>query len=210
MDPQTPQTKVLHPIFVDCCANQNGRYTVDRSFVKNGWRYATDGRIVVRESTDELETKVPLDCPPFPDCSSLAWTDPVIGIMKLPDAIDECVRERCECCRGSAAIECADPNCDFRHECACETGYHESEAADFYEILDGKLAVRISAVYLRLLIKHGIKDVELVKTDPQYVIRFNCAGAAITGLLSCGAFDEVARLGVALVVNRIVYKSLPC
>ncbi len=39
------------------CAEEDGRYGLSRPWSKDGWRYATDGRIVVRVPTDEPDSE---------------------------------------------------------------------------------------------------------------------------------------------------------
>lgn len=38
------------------CADADGRFPLSKPWVKDGWRYATDGRIAVREPTDEPDS----------------------------------------------------------------------------------------------------------------------------------------------------------
>lgn len=59
---------MIHPIFQQCCADEGGKYGIDKPFVQRGYLYATDGRIVVRMKSTEAS-----DNGMFPACHDLPW-----------------------------------------------------------------------------------------------------------------------------------------
>ena len=38
------------------CAEEDGRYPISKPWIHDGWKYATDGRIIVRQWTDEPDS----------------------------------------------------------------------------------------------------------------------------------------------------------
>lgn len=84
------------------CSEEDGRYGLSKPWVKDGWKYATDGRIAVREPTDEPDSNrpmyaelaglfagrcdVPDDAPAVPthDGKGTDWEEPACCVSEYP------------------------------------------------------------------------------------------------------------------------------
>lgn len=84
------------------CAVEDARYLISKPWIKDGWRYATDGRIAVREPTDEPDSMwriydeavalfagrcdVPGDAPAVPthDGKGKDWEEPACCVSEYP------------------------------------------------------------------------------------------------------------------------------
>lgn len=62
----------LHPIFNDCVARYESRYSMMTPWVAGGYRYATDGRICVRQKTNDPNTPTKSG-EKRPDPATLDW-----------------------------------------------------------------------------------------------------------------------------------------
>lgn len=67
------------------CANDGSRYAMSTPFVRRGFIYATDGRIIVRMTTDEGDTKQRPKSPQIPDVESLGWDEPTTTPQPWPE-----------------------------------------------------------------------------------------------------------------------------
>jgi len=94
------------------CGTSGGRFDLDKPFIRDGWRWATDGWIVVRMPTTDADTegrypKIESLFEGFPGCDH-DWPDwPQSPI-------------RCRKCRtGKVLVACQTCNGEGEHECAC-------------------------------------------------------------------------------------------
>lgn len=84
------------------CAEEDGRYPLSKPWVKGGWRYATNGRIAVREPTDDpaslwdfydvgavfairpLANEKALAVIPTHDGTGTSWEEPACSVANDP------------------------------------------------------------------------------------------------------------------------------
>lgn len=137
-EPTTQQV----PDITAFCAEEDGRYIISKPWVDDGWRYATDGRLVVRVPTpDEDDTPTP----PQAErqlVNASAWfadlypVEPAHCTEPFPkhdgrtftQACDnEAHEKKCPACIGSGTCHC--PSCDNAHDCPkCDgRGYRKVE-----------------------------------------------------------------------------------
>ena len=112
------------PYITVFCAEEDGRYRISKPWVKSGWRYATDGRVVVRvpapgepdESGDrlldgghwfgEFNFHAARCTEPFPAHDG----------RTIEQACDnEAHMKECPDCNGSGTCRC--PRCEHPHDC---------------------------------------------------------------------------------------------
>ena len=172
----------LHPIFKECCLKTSTRYAMDHPFSQGGYWCATDGRILVRQKTDEPDSDGK-----YPDTASVWRADELYEPEPMPlDVTAECKNcdgsetQKCEECQGTGECVC---RCDHEHECGycdgrgswdcrCNLGKHYD--AGTYLIAGG---------FVRLILKHGglifqPKDKAANKTPFRFTI-----GDSIEGLV---------------------------
>lgn len=195
---ETEKTVDLHPIFAACVGMFGGSYRTDRPFTRNGYHYATDGRLVVRCPRRDGEPE--LDARDTPNPSTLPWSadlydptphDPPHG----PDVEHECRECRgkgtraCDECEGDGVVVCeyghyhTCPECNGDpkpHACAdCDgTGVRRDPVALL--VADG---MYIGSNYGRLLHEHGAKLYLPRAQSPHNPLRFVIPGTDIDGLL---------------------------
>ncbi len=108
------------------CDPDSSRYSIQTPFVQAGFRYSTDGRVLVEVPAPGE----PDSCEPdkrYPQCAPLLnGFELVKEFHPLPDAPD------CNDCHGSGYSDCKDCGGRGEHECSC--GHeHECQSCD-----DGK------------------------------------------------------------------------
>jgi transcription elongation factor Elf1 len=119
------------------CEVDSVRYSIDKPFVINGYRYATDSRVLVRVPCDEPDSVTPLPVPrsagelfakfPGERARWRPWPEPeyLSGKIECPTCsgrgLVEC--RRCDACSGKGEIECRE--CGQSKECAACGGYGE-------------------------------------------------------------------------------------
>lgn len=121
-----PQAPDLTPF----CADERGRYAIDRPWVNSGWRYATDGRLVVRVPAPGAhdEPEPPALEPQLVHADE--WFGEMYGfdegrcIEPFPKydgrtfkqtCDNEAHMKECPACLGSGTCRC--PDCDNAHDC---------------------------------------------------------------------------------------------
>jgi len=142
----------IHPIFYESCGDDTGRHSISKPWVRDGVRYATDGRILVWQKCNEPDT--PGINPPN---AALLIRD-LVGKGKHesePVAIPEFdfppLMEMCDNCNGRGLCDKCD--CETEHECGECEGAGEVcrslvpiQLADKYWVMD---------LYLERLRRHG-------------------------------------------------------
>lgn len=185
-----PLIDTLDPIFADCVADEDGRYTLTEPWIRQGFIYATDGRIAVRQPITQPDTTdygSPANAGQMFDDSKLtgkAITLPDIG--PEPSAIcTDCKGrkpKKCGTCHGSG--ECACSVCDSQHTCGSCDGHGKrpwcspcdgegtitrtplSVALD-----DPDLEVGLADTFIWLLQRHGIETVQKTQNGTGFRFR---------------------------------------
>lgn len=191
----------MTPIFNDFCAKEDGRYKLTQPWVKGGYRYATDGRSIVREATTDADWSPPDTTPP--NAASLEWDRRTIDTIKLPRLIAGAPLGKCNFCNGLGLHQCKNDSC--RHECQCDAcdgnGQVAIEPFRYFEFEGVSKPPAIIAVnYLRKLIKHGVKELELL-THNQYRFRIGEIVGMVMGCSPPGNNDSVAIIRDGKVVE---------
>lgn len=138
-------TSEIHPIFAECVSTENTRYLITQIFVKNGYRYAIDGRILVSQPVNEKDTEGN-----FPDCGSVMVGDFQSSATPIPQS-DHPDTIECENCDGGM---CWCYGCESEHDFGkCEGSGMVMNVVPLY-IADG---YRLAAMFLQRLREHGAK-----------------------------------------------------
>lgn len=87
-------------------------------FVYNGWRYATDARIVVREKADVADALYPTKAPLV---EALGWNAVFAEAVALPSPLPP--RPPCSTCGDTRLVTPACDDCDGAGEQTCDMGY---------------------------------------------------------------------------------------
>lgn len=116
-----------------CDPDTSSRYALDQPWVVDGWRYATDGRIMVRiPATGEPDSPKPPDEKKRPkDVASIVesltgdnWQPwPAIKPCRICDGKGKHL-EDCENCEGTGT--CKSCNCGHKHQCGDCKGERQS------------------------------------------------------------------------------------
>jgi len=142
----------IHPIFNESCGDDSGRHTLSNPWVRDGVRYATDGRILVWQKCNEPDT--PDINPPN---AELLIRD-LVGKGKhesepvtIPEFDFPPLMKTCDNCNGRGL--CDKCECETEHECGACDGSGEVarsrvpiQLADKYRVMD---------LYLDCLRRHG-------------------------------------------------------
>ena len=106
-----------------CQTYESSRFAMDKPFVKNGFKYATDARIIIRVPTDEPDTGIGEK--KFPDPNTVYGPrESIVCDQDWPDSFPDCptcgqlgyeIRFECPICDGSGYHEC-----DLGHDHECE------------------------------------------------------------------------------------------
>lgn len=125
-EPTTQQVPDITPF----CAEEAGRFLIERPWVKDGWRYATDGCVCVRvPAPGEPDTPSPLESGPrlfeADECFGAQYdfeadrcTEPFPthdGRTFKQACDNEAHMKECPDCLGSGTCHC--PSCDNAHDC---------------------------------------------------------------------------------------------
>jgi hypothetical protein len=149
-------TNTMHPIFLDCCAREEGRYSVERPWVSRGYRYATNGMICVRQATADAETPNPansIGVTIYPDASIIGWERDLYQATPAPlPAIPDRPLLKWQSCNVPDG---------------CDGGYHPVKAI----MRAGD--VLLQARFVRILNRHGATAYAGLKG---YRMRFEVAG----------------------------------
>ena len=181
----------LHAIFQDCVGQEAGRYQIQTPWVAHGFAWATDGRISVRVPTVEPDTPAVGGCR-WPDARALPWAVGAPGpALPLPDAMPEPIFPPCGMCWGSRQLWTPRKK---QYDCPeCEgSGYDDRERFHCYA-LSREPWLAISAKYLRILVKHGVRSVSpLPSTCGNGASIFRFSLGEVTGLVAglCRADDN--------------------
>lgn len=102
------------------CGEPDARYFMQLPYVQCGWRYATDGRIVVRvPSPGEPDTPEPAEGRLPPD---LLYDFPAQIEEMIPWPAPEYTIGECDACRGTGKELCRVCDSETRHECSACAG----------------------------------------------------------------------------------------
>lgn len=106
-----------------CQTYESLRFAMDKPFVKNGCKYATDARIIIRVPTDEPDTDIGEK--KFPNSEHIyAKYEAVVCDQEWPESFPDCptcgqlgyvTRFECPICDGTGYQEC-----DLGHEHDCD------------------------------------------------------------------------------------------
>lgn len=100
----------LHPIFDAVKAEESTRYEINKVFVKSGYRYATNGGMIVRQPCDEPDT-----AGKFPSTSGLGWARDLYSATATPiPQLPQSEHEPCDDCGGKGIVHC---DYNYKHEC---------------------------------------------------------------------------------------------
>lgn len=145
------EARNIHPIFMDCVGKENVRYAIAHPWVSGGYRYATDGRIIVRQRTDEPDSPE-ADGIKYPPAKNLGWdrakyaADP----LTLPDIPDEDIVKECPRCAGMGRRDC-----DMGHDHECDSCEGEGEHVETCWFEVGP--VLLASPLVRIINRHGAK-----------------------------------------------------
>ncbi len=187
-----------HPIFEECCAKEiDQRRATHLPFYRDGYLYATDGRVCVRMRQDGEDTSG------SPNTSTIGWPDDehkygreavALPQVSIPERVicPECKGKKvatCSECNGAGELEC--PECEHVGLCrdCAGTGKTECDECDAHgkarqtsvETIKLASGYGLADHYVALLNKHGAEAYLPVKLgrNPTY---FTVAGG-IEGLL---------------------------
>ena len=149
-----------------CDPDENGRYALNEPWVVNGWRYATDGRVIVRVPAEGEQDS------PLPDGKRRPKNPgeilrPVNGEWLTWPNVSQCYH-----CEGTGTDDC--PGCPCG-ACSClgEIECTHCRAKGTFRTLFGK--AELSQHYAYLISKlPGV--MYLPQTDPEGVVRFKFDG----------------------------------
>ena len=109
-----------------CQTYESSRFAMDKPFVKNGFKYATDARIIIRVPTDEPDTDIGET--KFPDTEHIyAKYEAVVCDQEWPESFPDCptcgqlgyaIQYECMTCRGEGYQKC-----DLWHDHECDECY---------------------------------------------------------------------------------------
>lgn len=141
--------KTLDPIFADCVCAETSRYAIAQPWVHNGFAYATNGRILVRQPTKRSSrpfryARVPSAWHLFDDSKPTGKPIPLPNIGPEQNDVMVCEnckgrKRKCSACDGEGSI----------------TRKHRS-----IELAPG-LSKGLADYYVWLLQRHGIGEVQL-------------------------------------------------
>jgi len=194
-DNPTTAVSVIEEMLNPFTARESVRYGIDRQWVKNGWRNATDSAIAVRVRTDEPDWQhtapngrhksVPKMESIFDPLMNL---DGFLGVFQdvvpIPDC-DVCkntgrVTLQCECCLGLGHRECRE--CGHEGECLeCDgSGHTEEDCVKHSHVVvsDGEL---ITSHYWFLIQRLPI--VTIRHMDIKSLFKFTVGGLAGQGIV---------------------------
>jgi hypothetical protein len=188
----------LHPIFAECCAGEDSRYAIREPWVAGGFRYATDGRIVIRQKTGDPDTPRG-DRGPWPPAHSLHWDAALYSPDAVPVPQVEVQMVPCDECAGKGELEWKrkDRWCEtLRKMLPCEncggTGEVPNDTATV-NVGDVKMLVRLAAI----LCRHGAKAWPSKENRYGRPLRFAVdggAGGEIEGLvMPSGRAEEIEQ-----------------
>lgn len=183
-----PLLDTLDPLLAECTDDQDGRYTLTKPWIRNGFVYATDGRILVRQATKQADTTD--DKPPGGAEHMFDESKPRGKSIPLPDiGMELGDRLVCEKCKGkNSSKTCSECNGEGSH--VCPTCSHakpcracEGEGDKYCSACggEGMLARKRTSVKLRprhtigladyyvwLLRRHGIDAVRMTTTATSF------------------------------------------
>lgn len=108
-------SEVDNPLTVFCDPD-NGRYSLEKPFVWDGFEYATDGRIAVRRPTNEPDTDLTQRRVPSRDAVSSVF-DPIPTDLTFEPIPPRDLDGECDCDLGTIRCECCE------HETPCSGCY---------------------------------------------------------------------------------------
>jgi len=160
----------LHQIFADCCAQKKSIYDIDKPFVQNGFAYATNAKIIVRQKTDAPDSDGKL-----PDVNALFDEFRGDQIVEIPEV--EFHEHICEECNGRGIWVC--------NECKqcviCDACEGEGKFSDPLSFVPLSCSFGISNRYAAILYRNGVRTACL-PDDPDRPCRFH-VDEDIEGLL---------------------------
>jgi hypothetical protein len=139
---------IPHGIFFECCTRLSDKFDLSQPFHRDGWLYATDGRILVRSRIDPQDVgnlntgrKLPNPMKLIESSDGLAGQP-----VPLPEA-DEI--EPCFLCDGPGDIRC--PHCQGNGWVLAWYGVPIHDHPD----------IRLAAHYVGMLRRHGVSTVNV-------------------------------------------------
>lgn len=149
----------IHPIFHACVDEGGGIFSTDKIAVRDGWRFASDGRVIVRQRTDEPNTDWK-----SPDQEQAPWGREKYAdiAIAIPDLGEQPMIACCECkgkWRGKTCSRCGGRG--HRGRACCQFCAGHGKWADCRFCDAGKTAapavsidlgpVALSDLYIRLI-----------------------------------------------------------
>lgn len=186
-----PLLDTLDSLFADCTGDEDGHYTLTKPWIRNGFVYATDGKIVVRQAVKQSDTTG--DKPPGDVDREFDASTPTGQSIPLPDiGMELGDRLVCEKCKGkNPSKTCSECNGKGKH--VCPTCSHakpcracEGEGEKYCSACDGegmiarprrsvKLrpthTIGLADYYVWLLRRHGIDAVRMTATRASFYFR---------------------------------------
>jgi hypothetical protein len=189
-------------IFFECCTRMIDKYDVSRPFYRDGWLYATNGRILVRSRIDpqdvgDLNTGRKLPNP----MRIIESTEGLVGQpVPLPEA-DEF--EPCSLCDGLDNFRC--PDCHGEGRVLAEHGVPIHDDPE----------IRLAAHYVAMLRRHGVSTVNVFVSPDGTSQQVEFEGPDFEGCLMPVADDDdddqpkekasmTSREALAALVDQIV------
>lgn len=177
------------------CDNKGevGRYSFGQPFVQFGWRYATDGRVVVRVPTEDANTTGR----PLPTMRKLDWAM-LQGVEKWsevseplgfqPDSeLRDCLAcgefVTCSKCKVDGTCECSCGDCHDCHECTGDGAFYTT-TKDECDECEGSRKQRFKAVVLGMLV-----NVDYMRAA------MKLPGVKFAAMPNCGSGDHIGAIG---------------
>ena len=113
-----------HPIFDDCMADEDSYYGLNCLQVKDGWQYASDGRIAVRERCNDPDTI---------NKKTIDWNHAFVGgtyrnePTLIPSTNYDLEPSTCNKCNGKSVHSTECPDCEGYGTIECIECEHERE-----------------------------------------------------------------------------------
>ena len=101
--------------FCEAEAEESGRYSLKSPWIHDGWEYATDSRVCVRQPTTK---RPPDDGQRRPDVDTLFENFPEC-VEKWPVHDGVKAKRPCRKCRGTGRTTCECPVCEDMHKATC-------------------------------------------------------------------------------------------